>query len=195
MGVSSVRSSVSSMHNAGRPSVNTMHNVGRSSVSSMHESGRATSGQSYSHQESSGTGFNQGGFGSSLHEAGRATSGQSYHHQESSGTGLNQGGSYHYEQTTTTSRQATGNTSSSSSSSNSGNGTPVRRPTHLSGNLSLHELNNRLERYIQQIRLEPEGNPTIINYERHTEGGSFDITSLPQYKEWESLQNEYLKQG
>jgi len=27
-----------------------------------------------------------------------------------------------------------------------------------------------------------------------SEGGSFDITSLPQYKEWESLQNEYLKQ-
>merc|ERR1712106_305864 len=110
----------------------------------------------------------------------------------------NQGSTYHreehYEQTTTTSRQTTGNTSSSSSSSNSGNGTPVRRPTNLSGNLSLHELNNRLERYIQQIRLEPEGNPTIINYERHTEGGSFDITSLPQYKEWESLQNEYLKQ-
>jgi len=159
--VSSVRSSVSSMHEAGRPSVNTSHDVGRSSVSSMHE-------------------------------VGRATSGHSYHHQESSGTGLGQGGTYHYEHTTTSSHQATGNTSSSSDSS--GNSTPARRPTTLSGNLSLHELNNRLERYIQQIRLEPEGNPTIINYERHTEGGSFDITSLPQYKEWESLQNEYLKQ-
>merc|ERR1719431_791447 len=121
-----------------------------------------------------------------------------YHHQESSGTGFghgqSQGGTYHYERTTTSSHQATGNTSSSSSSSNSsGNNTP-RRPTSLSGNLSLHELNNRLERYIAQIRLEPEGNPTIINYERITEGGSFDITSLPQYKEWESLQTEYLKQ-
>jgi len=159
--VSSVRSSVSSMHEAGRPSVNTSHDVGRSSVSSMHE-------------------------------VGRATSGHSYHHQESSGTGFGQGGTYHYEHTTTSSHQATGNTSSSSDSS--GNSTPARRPTTLSGNLSLHELNNRLERYIQQIRLEPESNPTIINYERHTEGGSFDITSLPQYKEWESLQNEYLKQ-
>jgi len=160
--VSSVRSSISSKHDAGRASVNTMHDVGRSSVSSMHD-------------------------------VGRATSGQGFHHQESSGTGFNQGGSYHYEEHTTTStHQATGNTSSSSSSS--GNSTPARRPTTLSGNLSLHELNNRLERYIQQIRLEPEGNPTIINYERHTEGGSFDITSLPQYKEWESLQMEYLKQ-
>ena len=73
---------------------------------------------------------------------------------------------YHYEHTTTSSHQATGNTSSSSDSS--GNSTPARRPTTLSGNLSLHELNNRLERYIQQIRLEPESNPTIINYERHT---------------------------
>jgi len=160
--VSSVRSSISSKHDAGRASANTMHDVGRSSVSSMHD-------------------------------VGRATSGQGFHHQESSGTGFNQGGSYHYEEHTTTStHQATGNTSSSSSSS--GNSTPARRPTTLSGNLSLHELNNRLERYIQQIRLEPEGNPTIINYERHTEGGSFDITSLPQYKEWESLQMEYLKQ-
>ena len=59
--VSSVRSSVSSMHDAGRPSVNTSHDVGRSSVSSMHEVGRATSGHSYHHQESSGTGFGQGG--------------------------------------------------------------------------------------------------------------------------------------
>merc|ERR1719209_2418209 len=84
--------------------------------------------------------------------------------------------------------------SSSSSSNSSGNTTPARRPTSLSGNLSLHELNNRLERYIQQIRLEPETNPTTITYERHTEGGSFDITSLPQYQEWESLQNEYLRQ-
>eukprot|EP00090_Calanus_glacialis_P010894 TRINITY_DN1935_c0_g1_i5.p1 TRINITY_DN1935_c0_g1~~TRINITY_DN1935_c0_g1_i5.p1 ORF type:complete len:663 (-),score=240.20 TRINITY_DN1935_c0_g1_i5:156-2144(-) len=160
--VSSVRSSISSKHDAGRASVNSMHDVGRSSVSSMQD-------------------------------VGRATSGQGFHHQESSGTGFNQGGSYQYEEHTTTStHQTTGNTSSSSSSS--GNSTPARRPTTLSGNLSLHELNNRLERYIQQIRLEPEGNPTIINYERHTEGGSFDITSLPQYKEWESLQMEYLKQ-
>merc|ERR1711915_843603 len=75
--------------------------------------------------------------------------------------------------------------------------TPNRRPTSLgglSGHLSLHELNNRLEKYIQQIRLEPERNPAIITYERHTEGGSFDITSLPQYKEWERLQQEYLDQ-
>jgi len=92
-------------------------------------------------------------------------------------------------------RAASGNTSSSSSSS--GNSTPARRPTTLSGNLygSLHELNNRLVNYIQQIRLVPEENPTIITFERHAEGGSFDITSLPQYKEWESLQEEYLKQG
>merc|ERR1712106_1163823 len=110
----------------------------------------------------------------------------------------NQGSTYHREEhsiqqeVSRSSHQANGNTSSSSSSS--GNSTPARRPTTLSGNLSLHELNNRLERYIQQIRLEPESNPTIITYERHTEGGSFDIPSLPQYKEWESLQNEYLKQ-
>lgn len=170
--VSSVRSSISSKHDAGRATVNSMHDVGRSSVSSMHDVGRSSV--------------------SSMHDVGRATSGQGFHHQESSGTGFNQGGSYHYEEHTTTSTHQTGNTSSSSSSS--GNSTPARRPTTLSGNLSLHELNNRLERYIQQIRLEPEGNPTIINYERHTEGGSFDITSLPQYKEWESLQMEYLKQ-
>jgi len=157
----------------------------RSSVSSMHDAGRPTVNTSHDVERSSV---------SSMHGVGRATTGHTYHHQESSGTGygLGQGGTYHYEQTTTTSRQTTGNTSSSSDSS--GNSTPARRPTTLSGNLSLHELNNRLERYIQQIRLEPEGNPTIINYERHTEGGSFDITSLPQYKEWESLQNEYLKQ-
>ena len=59
--VSSVRSSLSSMHEAGRPSVNTNQDIGRSSVSSMHEVGRATSGHSYHHQESSGTGFGQGG--------------------------------------------------------------------------------------------------------------------------------------
>ena len=72
--VSSVRSSISSMHNAGRPSVDTKHDVGRSSVSSMQETGRSSV--------------------SSMQEAGRATSGQSYQqHQESSGTGFNQGGS------------------------------------------------------------------------------------------------------
>jgi hypothetical protein len=70
--VSSVRSSISSKHDAGRATVNSMHDVGRSSVSSMHDVGRssvssmhdvgrATSGQGFHHQESSGTGFNQGG--------------------------------------------------------------------------------------------------------------------------------------
>jgi len=159
----------------------------RSSISSLHEAGRPTSSQSFHQETSYGTGFNQGsaGFtqGSTRYSLG--------------GTGYNQGGNYHHEEHTTIQHQTSHvgeATSSSSSSNSSGNTTPARRPTSLSGNLSLHELNNRLERYIQQIRLEPETNPTTITYERHTEGGSFDITSLPQYQEWESLQNEYLRQ-
>ena len=31
-----------------------------------------------------------------------------------------------------------------------------------------------------QIRLEPAGNPSFVTYERTTEGGTFDMTSLPQ---------------
>ena len=39
-----------------------------------------------------------------------------------------------------------------------------------------------------------QGKPAKLTQLFSSEGGSFDITSLPQYKEWESLQNEYLKQ-
>ena len=51
--------------------------------------------------------------------------------------------------------------SSSSSSSSSGSGSPARRLTS-SGGLSLRELNDRLERYIQQVSLTPESNVTHI---------------------------------
>ena len=51
--------------------------------------------------------------------------------------------------------------SSSSSSSSSGSSSPARRLTS-SGGLSLRELNDRLERYIQQVSLTPESNVTHI---------------------------------
>ena len=51
--------------------------------------------------------------------------------------------------------------SSSSSSSGSGSSSPGRRLTS-SGGLSLRELNDRLERYIQQVSLTPESNVTHI---------------------------------
>jgi len=63
-----------------------------------------------------------------------------------------------------------------------------------SGGMSLHELNNRLERYITQIQLNP-GDPQVsINVDRISEGGSFDIHSMPQYHEYERMLKEFTEQ-
>merc|ERR1711971_838058 len=66
--------------------------------------------------------------------------------------------------------------------------------TGYSGGMSLHELNNRLERYINQIQLNP-GDPQVsINVDRISEGGSFDIHGMPQYHEYERMLREYTEQ-
>ena len=59
------------------------------------------------------------------------------------------------------SRSKSKSSSSSSSSSSSGSSSPSRRLTS-SGGLSLRELNDRLERYIQHVSLTPESNVTHI---------------------------------
>ena len=80
----------------------------------------------------------------------------------------------------------------SSSSSSSDNEDEVRRSvaglSHSSqGGMSLHELNNRLERYIRQIQLTPDGPNVNIGVERVSEGGNFNINDMPQYHEYERL--------
>merc|ERR1719350_1777980 len=91
--------------------------------------------------------------------------------------------------------------SSSSSSSDeearrsvSHSSTTYTTSTGYSGGMSLHELNNRLERYINQIQLNP-GDPQVsINVDRISEGGSFDIHCMPQYHEYERMLKEYTEQ-
>ena len=67
-----------------------------------------------------------------------------------------------------------------------------RRTTTLttsgySGGMSLHELNNRLERYIQQIQLNPNDPHVSITMDRIQDGTNFNINDLPQYHEYERL--------
>ena len=98
------------------------------------------------------------------------------------------------------------------SSSSSSDEEDVTRRTVSAGGLSLHELNNRLEKYIRQINLNPDtpnvsiavdrvrypikkGNVSnicmylIYQYQCHiySEGGNFDISNMPQFLEYERL--------
>merc|ERR1712066_571167 len=108
------------------------------------------------------------------------------------GSGQQTSISHHYESKTSI-KESTSRRSSSSSSSSSGGSSPARRLSS-SGGLSLRELNDRLERYIQQVSLTPASNVTHIYRETVSEGGSFRIQDLPQYQTWEKLVREYLEQ-
>jgi len=65
-------------------------------------------------------------------------------------------------------------------------------PSH--GGMSLHELNNRLEKYIQKINLHPDSPSFNITVETIRDGSSVDIRSMSQYQEYESLMREYMDQ-
>jgi len=60
--------------------------------------------------------------------------------------------------------------------------------------MSLHELNDRLERYIQGIRMEPERNVTSVNVVTNHDSIGQDIESLPEYQQWENIIKEYEKE-
>lgn len=60
--------------------------------------------------------------------------------------------------------------------------------------MSLHELNNRLEKYIRQINLNPDTPNVSIAVDRVSEGGNFDISNMPQFLEYERLMREYQEQ-
>lgn len=92
------------------------------------------------------------------------------------------------------SRRSSSSSSSDEEARRSASHTSTTYTSGYSGGMSLHELNNRLERYIQQIQLNP-GDPHVsINVDRISEGGSFDIHSMPQYHEYERLLKEYTEQ-
>ena len=85
--------------------------------------------------------------------SGRSSASSTIERQQSSSTVTEQRVTEHHW----TSRRSR----SSSSSSSSGSSSPTRRITS-SGGLSLRELNDRLERYIQQVNLTPDTNVTHI---------------------------------
>jgi len=80
------------------------------------------------------------------------------------------------------------------SSSSSSDEEDVTRRTVSAGGLSLHELNNRLEKYIRQINLNPDTPNVSIAVDRVSEGGNFDISNMPQFLEYERLMREYQEQ-
>jgi len=115
------------------------------------------------------------------------------HYEQSSfsqqyGSGYNTGAIAGSTRTSTTTRQ-------DSSSSSSDEETVMRRTVSGGqGGLSLHELNNRLEKYIRQINLNPDTPNVSIAVDRISEGGNFDISSMPQFLEYERMMREYQEQ-
>ena len=68
------------------------------------------------------------------------------------------------------------------------NVTTVSTVSHEGGRaISLHELNNRLERYISQIQLDPDTPNISIAVDRVSEGGSFSMDGTPEYEEYEKM--------
>ena len=86
-------------------------------------------------------------------------------------------------------KQKSKESSSSSSSDEEEARRSVSQMSHSrsDGAMSLHELNNRLEKYIRQIQLTPDGPNVSIGVERVSEGGNFNIHDMPQYHEYERL--------
>jgi len=69
-------------------------------------------------------------------------------------------------------------------SGSSGEGTPTRRPLSHDHALSLHLLNDRLEKYIKKIELNPEGNRCTVSVNEIQDAKGLDIESLQEYHEW-----------
>ena len=73
------------------------------------------------------------------------------------------------------------------------NVTTVSTVSHEGGRaISLHELNNRLERYISQIQLDPDTPDISIAVDRVSEGGSFSMEGTPEYEEYEKMVSRTL---
>ena len=73
------------------------------------------------------------------------------------------------------------------------NVTTVSTVSHEGGRaISLHELNNRLERYISQIQLDPDTPNISIAVDRVSEGGSFSMDGTPEYDEYERMVSRTL---
>merc|ERR1712227_789955 len=66
-------------------------------------------------------------------------------------------------------------------------------PVHQAG-LTLHELNNKLERYIQQIQLKPDDPNVRISVNSSSSGGSFNVHEMPEFREYENLFMEFMEQ-
>jgi len=80
----------------------------------------------------------------------------------------------------------------SSSSSSASGSTRIQR-TGLT-TLSLKELNDRLEKYIAQISMVPEHNTHSIRRVTERTSSSVDITAMHEYREYEALLAEYLRE-
>ena len=64
----------------------------------------------------------------------------------------------------------------------------VRRPVPPpAGAMTLKQLNDRLEAYINGIGLNPEGPNVSIAVDRISEGGSFNIHDMPQWAEYQQM--------
>ena len=64
----------------------------------------------------------------------------------------------------------------------------VRRPVPPpAGAMTLKQLNDRLEAYINGIGLSPEGPNVSIAVDRISEGGSFNIHDMPQWAEYQQM--------
>ena len=55
------------------------------------------------------------------------------------------------------------------------------------GAMTLKQLNDRLEAYINGIGLSPEGPNVSIAVDRISEGGSFNIHDMPQWAEYQQM--------
>jgi len=150
----------------------------RSSVTSLIGQGGANAG-----------GWREERHSYSSHQAGNTAYQQSSYTQEQS-----------YQQTSSSTRHSSHRSRKTSSSSSSGDEARLRQQTYTpappasSGGMSLYELNNRLEKYIRQIQLNPDGPNHRITVDRISEGGSFDIQNMPKYHDYLRLLDEYTKQ-
>jgi len=200
---------VSSMYDAHGGTINQSYGAGfNSGTGAGFNSGNYGVGGGFnSGAGGAGAGFNSGnnGVGGGFN-SGRPSLG--------SGAGYNEGTSHHtYAQSSThtysssthssshvgggvgASRpNAHGGDSSSSSSSSDDEGGPRRPVSVTQGGLTLHELNNKLERYIQQIQLNPADPNVRISVNSSSSGGSFNVHEMPEFREYENLFMEFMEQ-
>jgi len=155
----------------------------------------SSGGQGFHNSSSGGQGFHNSSIGGQGFHNSSTVGGQGLHSSSTAGgQGTHVGGQEIHMSTVGGGQGFHSSTSGQSfhrSSSSSGQGFHGSESGEVTQTMSLHMLNERLERYIRGIHLTPERNVTSVSVVTTSDSVGQDIESLPEYQQWEDIIKQY----